>query len=62
VANDSDLLPDRRELSGGVSYLVRPQIGVFGAIGRTIATLDENGAGTTISGGVSVLLNARPTP
>jgi hypothetical protein len=61
-ANDSgsDLLRDRRELSGGVSYLVGPQVGVFGAIGRTIATLDENGAGTTISGGVSVLLTARP--
>ena len=50
---------DRQELSGGVSYFLRPQIGVYGALGRTIATTDDNGAGTTISGGVSVLLNAR---
>jgi hypothetical protein len=50
---------DRRELSGGVSYFVKPQIGVYGALGRTIATTDDNGAGTTMSGGVTFLLNAR---
>jgi hypothetical protein len=55
----SGVLRDRRELSGGASYLVRPQLGVYGTIGRTIGTLDENGAGTTIGGGVSVLLTAR---
>ena len=52
---------DRREFSGGVSYFVRPQIGVYGALGRTIATTDDNGAGTTISAGVNFLLNARVT-
>jgi len=26
---------------------------VFGSLGRTIRTLDENGAGRTISGGVA---------
>ena len=52
---------DRRELSGGVSYFVGPQIGVYGALGRTIATTDDNGAGATISGGVTFLLNARVT-
>jgi hypothetical protein len=62
-ANDSTAgaSRDRRELSGGVSYVVRPQIGVYGALGRTIGTTDDNGAGTTISGGVSVLFNARVT-
>ena len=62
-ANDSTtgVSRDRRELSGGVSYVVRPQIGVYGALGRTIATTDDNGAGTTISGGVTFLLNARVT-
>jgi hypothetical protein len=50
---------NRQELSGGVSYSVRQQIGVYGELGRTIATTDDNGAGTTISGGVSFLLNAR---
>jgi hypothetical protein len=47
---------DRSELSGGVSYFVRPQIAVYGSIGRTIATTDENGAGTTFSTGVTFLL------
>jgi len=55
----SGVLRDRQEVSGGASYLVRPQMGVYLAIGRTIGTLDENGAGTTISGGVSVLFSAR---
>ncbi len=50
---------DRRELSGGASYFVTPQIAVYGALGRTIATTDDNGAGTTVSGGVSFLFNAR---
>jgi len=62
-ANDSttSVSRDRRELSGSVSYLVRPQIGVYGALGRTIATTDDNGAGATISGGVTFLLHARVT-
>ena len=50
---------DRQELSGGVSYLVRPEIAVYGALSQTIATADEDGAGTTVSGGVSILFNAR---
>lgn len=47
---------DRRELSGGMSWFVRPQIAVYGALGRTIATSNENGAGHTISAGVTFLL------
>ena len=62
-ANDSTtgVSRDRRELSGGVSYLVRPQIGVYGALGRTIATTDDNGAGATISAGITFLLTTRVT-
>lgn len=45
---------DRKEISGGASYALRPGVGVFGSIGRTFATLDENGAGTSISGGLSI--------
>jgi hypothetical protein len=47
---------DRHELSGGASYSLKPQISLFGSMGRTIATADENGAGTTISGGITFLL------
>lgn len=44
---------DRKEITGSGSYAVTPQISVYGAVGRTIATLDENGAGTSLVGGVS---------
>jgi len=44
---------DRRDLTGSVSYLIASKVAVYGSIGRTIATTDENGAGTTVSGGVA---------
>jgi hypothetical protein len=44
---------DRKEITGSGSYAVTPQISVYGALGRTIATLDENGAGTSLVAGVS---------
>jgi len=47
---------DRRDLTGSVSYLIASKVAVYGSIGRTIATTDENGAGTTVSGGVAFLL------
>ena len=46
---------DRKEISGGASYALRPGISAFGSIGRTFATLDQNGAGTAISGGLSMV-------
>jgi hypothetical protein len=49
---------NRGEISGGASCLVRPQIAVFGSLGRTVATLDADGAGTTLSGGVTFLFTA----
>jgi hypothetical protein len=49
---------DRRELSGGVSYFLKPQIGVYGSVGHTIATTDDNGAGMSVSCGVTFLLPA----
>lgn len=49
---------DRKEISGGLSYTLRPGVSVFGSIGRTVATLDENGAGTSISGGLSIFFAA----
>ena len=54
---------DRKEISGGASYALRPTISVFGSIGRTFATLEENGAGTSISGGLSIVFaTAGPRP
>ena len=49
---------DRNEVSGSVSYAVAPSVRVFGSLGRTIATREENGAGTTIGGGVSFFFTA----
>ena len=45
---------DRNEVSGSAAYAVTPRISVFGSLGRTIATLDENGAGTTLGCGLSL--------
>jgi hypothetical protein len=48
---------DRLELSGAASYLLSPQMAIYGALGQTIGTAPENGAGTTISGGVTFLFD-----
>jgi len=50
--------PRRNDVSGGVSYEVRPNIAVFGSIGRTLWTAAEDGAGTTLGFGLS--LSAAP--
>ena len=52
---------DRKELSGGVSYALTQQISLFGSIGHTVATLDENGAGTTACGGLSFFFASAST-
>lgn len=46
--------PRRNEISGGVAVGLKPHVGVFGSIGRTIATDIGNGAGTTLSIGLSL--------
>ena len=55
-ADASGTTRDRCDLTGSVSYLIAPRVAVYGSLGRTIATTDENGAGTTVSGGVAFLL------
>lgn len=50
---------NRSEISGGVFYFVNPQIAVYGSVGHTIATTDENGAGMSIGTGVTFLLAPR---
>jgi hypothetical protein len=42
----------RQELSGTIAYSPTSQVSLFGSVGHTIATTDENGAGATVSGGV----------
>jgi hypothetical protein len=44
---------DRKELSGGAAYVATPLVTLYGSISRTVATLEENGAGTSVVGGVS---------
>jgi hypothetical protein len=55
------LVGDRRELSGGVGYQLTSRFSAFGSLSRTIATSDQDGAGTTVSGGVLVLLVPSPS-
>jgi hypothetical protein len=50
------VVADRTELTGSAAVTVANNVSVFGSIGQTIATTDQNGAGTTVSGGISVLL------
>jgi hypothetical protein len=45
---------DRKELSVGAAYGWTRTATLFGTLGRSVATLDENGAGVSISGGLSV--------
>jgi hypothetical protein len=46
--------PSRNEVTGGVSVTVTPHVGIFGSLGRTIGTSAEEGAGTTVSVGLSL--------
>jgi hypothetical protein len=46
----------RNEVSFGSSYSLTSNVGVFGSVSRTIATTDENGAGTSLSIGMSFML------
>jgi hypothetical protein len=48
----------RNDLSGSASISVTPSLALFGSLGRTLATSAQDGAGTTLSFGVS--LNAGP--
>src|SRR5262249_37735033 len=44
---------DRTEVNGGLAWSVTASVGAFASLTRTIATLPENGAGTTLSAGLS---------
>jgi len=49
---------DRKELTGSLAYSPTQRVSVFGSIGQTVATADQDGAGTTISGGIMFLFTA----
>jgi len=54
---DSTLVAsERNEASFGVSRAIASRVWAYGSIGRTIGTLDENGAGTTLAAGLSLFL------
>ena len=56
TSDSAGIVADRTEVTGSASYSIVNTIALFGSIGQTIATTDANGAGTTVSGGISVLL------
>jgi hypothetical protein len=43
----------RTDVSGGVSFALRPDVAVYGSLGRTISARDDNSATLSMSGGVS---------
>ena len=49
---------DRREISGGAGFAMTPRVSFFGSLGQSFATADVDGAGTTLSGGILILLSA----
>jgi hypothetical protein len=52
---------DRKEISGGAAYALTPALSIFASIGRTVKTLEANGAGTTVSGGLSLAFTTSTT-
>ena len=52
----SSLARHRNEISGGAAFSLSPHVSVFGSLGHTIATADDNGAGTTVACGLSLLV------
>jgi hypothetical protein len=44
---------DKAEFSGGVGFALAPHVSVFASAAHTIATTPENGAGATVSAGMS---------
>jgi hypothetical protein len=50
------IIHDRREISAAAGYAVTSRVSLFGSLGQSIATADADGAGTTVSGGVLLLL------
>jgi hypothetical protein len=51
------IVGDRREVSGSVAFSPRPQVSLFGSLGQTVATTDQDGAGMSLTGGVMFLLS-----
>ncbi len=51
---DPGLVRQRSEWAAGTAILATTHVSFFGALSRTIATADENGAGTTVSAGISL--------
>ena len=43
----------RTDVSGGVSFALRPDVAVYGSLGRTISARDDNSTTLSMSGGVS---------
>jgi hypothetical protein len=48
-----DISRDRAEVTAGVAYAVAMHVSIFASAAHTIATLAENGAGATMSAGMS---------
>ena len=43
----------RTDVSGGLSYAVRPDVAIYGSLGRTLFVRDSNDVGVSVSAGVS---------
>ena len=50
----------RTDVGGGVSFAIRPDVAVYGSVGRSLFVQDGNPATTSVSAGVSFGLQRRP--
>ena len=53
LSNALGFQKSRTDVSGGLTYAVRPDVAVYGSLGRTISTRDANSATLTAAAGVS---------
>lgn len=52
---------DRTDLTGGLDWLITPNVTIFGTVGRTLGTLDATGSTSIVTVGLSVHLAGRDT-
>ena len=54
VADSIGLSSTRLDLTGGVAYVLTPNVATFGSIGRTISGVDANASTLMLNGGLSI--------
>jgi hypothetical protein len=62
VTDQYGLSLDRTDVRAGIDYLIRPNVTIFGTLGRTVGTLDTTSLSSFFSLGVTVSMSAPTRP